>query len=57
MAYLIDRMKEPSTWRGVILLAAGLGAHWSPESQGIIVSAGVAFAGILGAVLPDRWLR
>jgi hypothetical protein len=57
MAYLIERMKEPSTWRGLILLATGLGANWSPDSQGVIVSAGVALAGVLGALLPDRWLK
>jgi hypothetical protein len=57
MAYLIERMKEPSTWRGLILIATGLGAGWSQESQGIIVSAGVALAGVLGALLPDRWLK
>lgn len=53
MKYLLERLKEPSTWRGLILIATGLGAGWSPESQNLIVSAGVALAGVAGAILPD----
>lgn len=56
MKYLIDRLKEPSTWRGLIMIATGVaGAKWSPESQETIVYVGVSLAGIVGAILPDRW--
>lgn len=57
MSYFIERLKEPSTWRGLILIATGLGAGWSPESQNLIVSAGVAVAGVAGALLPDSWKK
>lgn len=58
MKYLIDRLKEPSTWRGLIMIATGVaGAKWSPESQETIVYVGVSLAGIVGAILPDRWNR
>lgn len=56
MKYLIERLKEPSTWRGLIMIATGVaGANWSPESQETIVYVGVSLAGIVGAILPDRW--
>lgn len=58
MNYLLERLKEPSTWRGVILVATGvLGAHWSAESQQYIISAGVGLAGIIGSALPDSWKK
>lgn len=57
MKYLIERLKEPSTWRGLIMVATGLGAGWSPESQTLIVSTGVALAGVVGTILPDSWKK
>lgn len=58
MKYLIDRLKEPSTWRGLIMVATGvLGANWGPESQDTIVYVGVSLAGVVGALLPDSWKK
>lgn len=57
MKYLIDRLKEPSTWRGLIMVATGVGASWSPQSQETIVYVGVAIAGVVGAILPDSWKK
>jgi hypothetical protein len=42
MQYLIDRAKEPSTWRGLALLAGAVGLHLSPDALpaiGAMVSA------------------
>ena len=55
MKYLLERLKEASTWRGIILVATALGAHWSPESQAAVITAGVGAAGVLGALIPDGW--
>ena len=41
MAYILNRLKEASTWRGIILVATAAGAHWSPESQEAIITVGV----------------
>ena len=58
MQFIINRLKEPSTWRGIVLFAVGvLGVRWSPESQQAVVSAGVGVAGLLGMVLPDAWKK
>lgn len=58
MQYVINRLKEPSTWRGLIMIAvSAFGLHWSPESQESIVYAGIGLAGLLGTVLPDSWKK
>ena len=57
MAYLIQRLKEASTWRGIILVATAAGAHWSPESQETEITVGVGLAGVIGALIPDSWKK
>lgn len=54
MQYIINRLKEASTWRGLILLAAAFGLHIAPELQEAIVGAGIGTAGLIGAVFPDK---
>ena len=53
-AYLIERMKEPSTWRGIILLLTAVGVPVAPALADSIISAGLAIAGLIGAVTPDK---
>lgn len=53
VAYLIRRMREPSTWRGLILAATSAGVLISSAVAEDIIAVGVGLAGILGAVLPD----
>lgn len=57
MNYLIQRLKEASTWRGIILVATAAGAHWSPESQETVITVGVGLAGVIGALIPDSWKK
>jgi hypothetical protein len=45
--YLIDRLKEPSTWRGIIFLLAALGLKTNPELADSIATVGVAAAGAI----------
>ena len=53
-AYLIARLQEPSTWRGLILAAAGLGVSIAPERMDSIVSVGLLAEGIIGAGSSDQ---
>ena len=48
--YILDRAKEPSTWRGVILFLTAVGIPVAPELQTAIVSAGLGVAGLIGVV-------
>ncbi|MBF0165403.1 MAG: hypothetical protein HQM01_13045 [Magnetococcales bacterium] len=48
--WALDRLQEPSTWRGLILLAAALGVHIAPETATQIITIGMGLAGTVGAV-------
>ena len=52
--YLLNRMHEPKTWRGLVLIATAAGAKLAPDSIEAIVTGGLLLAGILGAVVPER---
>ena len=52
--YILARLQEPSTWRGLVLIASALGAALSPDQQEAIVTGGLLFAGIIGAAVPDK---
>lgn len=52
--YIIARAKEPSTWRGLILLLTSAGISVAPELATFIVAAGTGIAGILGIVTADK---
>ena len=53
MGFILNRLKERSTWRGVIFLATGLGLGIAPGLQEAIIASGVAVAGLFEALLPD----
>jgi hypothetical protein len=53
-AYVLERMKEPSTWRGLVLLLTALGVPLAPGVSDAIIAAGLGLAGLIGAVMPDR---
>jgi hypothetical protein len=54
MTFLLDRLREPSTWRGLALLAAACGVTITPERMDAIVSAGLAISGLIGVFVPDK---
>ena len=52
--YMFERMREPSTWRGLTLLLTALGIPLAPGLSDAIVAAGLGVAGLIGALAPDR---
>ena len=52
-SYLIERAKEPSTWRGIVLLLTAVGVPVAPAMSEAIVSVGLAVAGLIGVVTAD----
>lgn len=52
--FLIDRLDERSTWRGLVLIATALGVTLSPEQAEAIIAAGLAAAGLIGAFAADK---
>lgn len=47
-SYILDRMREPSTWRGALLFLTAIGVPVAPELANHIVAGGLALAGIIG---------
>ncbi|MDF3022911.1 MAG: hypothetical protein K0R10_272 [Alphaproteobacteria bacterium] len=54
ITFITDRIKERSTWLGLISCATALGLVLSPEQQEAIIAAGMAAAGIIGAFTRDK---
>lgn len=52
--YLLNRAKEASTWRGIILLLTAIGVPVAPAMADAIVSIGLAFAGAVGVFTSDK---
>jgi len=53
-AFILNRLKEASTWRGLILMITAAGVAVSDTQQVAIIAAGIALAGVVGAFLPDK---
>ena len=45
--YILDRLTENSTWRGIILLATAIGLKLDPDQQAAILTAGLALVGAI----------
>lgn len=52
--YIMDRMKEPSTWRGLALIFTACGIALKPEQVEAITFVGLFVSGIIGAASPDN---
>ena len=53
-SYILSRAKEPSTWRGIILLLTAVGVPVAPAMADAIVSVGLALAGAVGVLAADK---
>ena len=51
--YFLARLREPSTWRGLVLLATSFGMTLKPEQSYAIMTLGMALAGATGVVTKD----
>jgi hypothetical protein len=52
--YILNRAKEASTWRGIILLLTAVGVPIAPAMAEAIISVGLALAGVLGVLTADK---
>lgn len=51
--YILARLHEASTWRGVTAGLTAVGIVLSPEQRDAIIVAGLAIMGVIGAFFPD----
>lgn len=55
--FFLDRLREPSTWRGIIWVLASFGVfHFTSDQEGAITALAMALAGGSG-LLPDSLKR
>lgn len=54
MNYFLERLKEPSSWRGLVMLATSIGLVISPEMGTAIVALGTGIAGVIGMTAPNK---
>lgn len=52
--YIIERLKEPSTYAGLGALLAAAGIHLSDAQVGSITALALAVGGALSVFLPER---
>lgn len=52
--YILDRAKEPSSWRGLMLLLTAAGVPLAPGMADAIISIGLAVAGLIGVASSDK---
>jgi len=52
-SFILKRAKEPSSWRGAVMLATGFGVSLNPELVTHIIAAGTGLAGLIGVLAPD----
>ncbi len=51
--YVMDRLNEPSTWRGIINIILGLGVALNPTQIEAILAAGMLINGVIAASTKD----
>lgn len=52
--YLLERAKEPSTWRGLFLILTAIGVPVAPEMANAIITVGLGVAGAIGVATADK---
>jgi len=51
--YIIERLSEPSTWRGIIWLVTAVGFSLNPEQREAIAAAGMTIVGLIAVFTND----
>ena len=53
MNFMRRRMAEPSTWRGLVMLASLAGFTVTEDQQVSIIAVGLAISALIGVFCPD----
>lgn len=52
--YILARLQEASTWRGIALAVGLIGAKMEPDKMELFVMGGIAVSAIIGILIPDK---
>jgi len=47
MTFILERLSENSTWRGLVMLLTAVGVQFDPSQANAIISAGLAIVGLI----------
>ena len=51
---IVDRLAEPSTWRGLFMIATAVGVAVSPEMETAIITLGMSIVGLIGVLTGEK---
>ena len=51
---ILNRLQEPSTWRGLTMFATAAGIGLSPDLVEYITAIGMGLAGLIGFITSDK---
>lgn len=51
--FFLTRLREASTWRGIVMLLTAAGVALSAAQTEAIIAAGMALVGLIGVFVPD----
>jgi hypothetical protein len=54
MKYILDRLSEASTWRGIISMLTALGIKLRPDLAEAIISGGLAAMGLINILRKEK---
>lgn len=52
-SYLMKRLSEPSSWRGLVAILTAAGVALTPSQANAVIALGLAVIGAIGAFTPD----
>lgn len=52
--WILDRLDEPSTWRGAIMIVTAAGVPVNPVYAEYIIAIGMAVSGLIGVLTTDK---
>ena len=54
MTYLLERLNEPSTWRGILGMLTAVGVKLRPDMMEAIISAGMSAMALINIVRKEK---
>ena len=54
MNYLLDRLREDSTWRGILMLLTAAGVSLDPSQANAIIAVGLSLVGLINVLRKQK---
>lgn len=54
MRFILERLTERSTWRGIVITLTAFGISLEPQLTEAIITAGLGLAGLVDILLPEQ---